>query len=114
MAVSVAMTKLLIVDEVHSNIPMSDGIRDQITAGVYDNPLEVPWGDLKTNPEGFGAYSKVEDGLIAKFKADALEEVGLTDHPKADRIWDKAWDERADEGIWEVFDELEELADLIR
>lgn len=29
---------------------------------------------------------------VSRFKGDALEEVGLTGHPKAEDVWSKAWD----------------------
>ena len=46
-----------------------------------------------------------------QFKTDALKEVGLAGHPKAEAAWSMAWDRGHSHGMQEVFHELEELAD---
>lgn len=56
-------------------------------------------------------WAEEERRLRDLFKKDALEEVGLTGHPKANKAFEMAWD-RGD-GYREVMVELEELAELL-
>lgn len=48
------------------------------------------------------------------FKKAALEYVGLTNHPKADQIYQHAYDNHHSEGMLSVLGELEELASMFR
>jgi hypothetical protein len=54
-----------------------------------------------------------QQDLREQFRADALEDVGLTDHPKADKVWDMAWNHGHGGGNHEVYGWLCELAELI-
>jgi hypothetical protein len=58
------------------------------------------------------AYNKREGEIYIEFKKDALKEVGLTNHPKADKIYSKAWEKGHSAGYNEVFLELQDLAEL--
>ena len=49
----------------------------------------------------------------AEFKADVLEEVGLTGHPKADKVFEKAWEMCHSAGYSEVTNYMYDLADLV-
>jgi hypothetical protein len=60
------------------------------------------------------AYNAESRQLEAQFKADALEEVGLTGHPKADAVYALAWDYGRASGFSEVMNCLRELADLVK
>jgi|APSaa5957512622_1039677.scaffolds.fasta_scaffold28480_2 hypothetical protein len=48
------------------------------------------------------------------FKADLLESLSLTDHPKAQRLWEMAWDHGHSAGLSEVVDWAETLAELVQ
>lgn len=51
--------------------------------------------------------------LMEQFKIKALKDVGLTNHPKADRAYALAWDRHSSDGLREVHAFLCELSDLI-
>lgn len=55
---------------------------------------------------------KYYDKYPEKFKADALEYVGLSGHEKADSIFAKAWEKGHWAGNNEVLCELESLSDI--
>lgn len=47
------------------------------------------------------------------FKKEALKELGLENHPKAEKVFDLAWERGHSQGYTEVYLELQELADLL-
>jgi hypothetical protein len=51
--------------------------------------------------------------LYEMFKSDALEYCCISDHPKADKAWRKAWERRRSDGKQAVVGELEGLAELM-
>ena len=57
-------------------------------------------------------YRDAEKERHERFKKDALEEVGLLDHPKADKIYHFAWEHGHSCGLYEVYYWLEELSEL--
>lgn len=59
------------------------------------------------------AYRQDEQRLMALFKVEALAEAGLTDHPRAEVVWDKAWNRGHSEGLESVMYELNELAEVL-
>jgi len=60
------------------------------------------------------AYNDKERELYINFKFDALTEVGLIDHPKADEIFDYVWDKCHSNGYSEAFNELDEIKHLFK
>ena len=50
----------------------------------------------------------------SRFKEDALEDVGLTGHPKAEEVWCLAWQYGHAGGFNDVYNYLGELAELVR
>lgn len=74
---------------------------------AYEDRM-VEWHDLITE------YKKEDSRLYWQFKNDLLKELGITDHPKAQRLFDIAWDKGHSMGYSEVYSEAEELADLLR
>ena len=71
-----------------------------------------PYANRRENPEVNATFRAESRRLLDQFKVDALEEVGLTNHPKAERAWEMAWDKHGS-GLSDVFYYLEELASLI-
>jgi len=55
----------------------------------------------------------IQRAMHIQFKADALEEVGLQHHKNADKLFNYAWDQSHSEGLYSVFNTLENLADLV-
>lgn len=60
-----------------------------------------------------GEYQAEEARLRAQFKADALEDLRLTGHPKADKLMAIAWDMGHSSGYQEVYNYAAELAPLL-
>jgi hypothetical protein len=58
-------------------------------------------------------YETSKSGF-AKFKIEAFDELGIATHPKAQKAFDIAWEERHAHGYHEVFDLLEDLAQLLK
>ena len=56
----------------------------------------------------------VAEQRLAEFKHDCLTACGLLDHPKREQAWEKAWERGRHDCIFDVYDELEELAELLR
>lgn len=50
----------------------------------------------------------------SEFKHDALEELGITNHPKADKLFELAWSEGHSSGYHEVWNIMITWAELIR
>jgi hypothetical protein len=59
------------------------------------------------------AYLKERAQLDDLFKIDALAEVGLAKHPKAERAFKMAWTRGHRQGYSAVLEELQELATLL-
>lgn len=59
------------------------------------------------------AYSEEEGKLFLRFKEDALKDIGLWDHPKAEKAWELAWERGHSSGYSEVYNELLDLANLL-
>lgn len=112
---------------------------EKIESGAYSNQDEYPVGpkkpflkhahtseeavkyakDLKAYESILPTYRELRDNWRAKdselhsqFKKDALEEVGLTNHPKADKIYAFAYEEGHSCGLNEVWNYLQNLAEL--
>ena len=68
--------------------------------------------DLKSYNYLLSLYRAEETRLFAMFKKDSLEGVGLTNHTKADKIFNFAWDKGHSLGYHEIYYLLEELNEL--
>jgi len=58
-------------------------------------------------------YESAISRLREAFKNDALEDLGLLNHPKADKIFAMAWD-RGHSSFHEVYGELKSLAEIFQ
>ena len=59
------------------------------------------------------SYNQKKRELRELFEKDAIEAVGLENHPNKDKIFSKAWDDGHAHGLQEVMGCLEQLADLV-
>lgn len=84
---------------------------DEVLA--YAKRLRVYEQDLKEYDEEIRRYSMAKQQLHDQFKEDAIEYCGLFGHEKAEKAWEKAWEDGHDAGLASVVDELQELADII-
>jgi len=64
--------------------------------------------------ESIAAYNKEEARLLGLFKHDALDYVGLLDHPRSSDIFNFAWDKGHSYGYSGVLNELEDVCDLFK
>lgn len=71
----------------------------------------IPYG---TTPQSKLAYNKESARLYTEFRKDALEHVGLTDHPKADKAFALAYSNGHAQGYSEVLNLLEDYAELVK
>lgn len=85
-------------------------IREKLNSGYYENKL--PFCTVKRNVKKNKEYQKEDYRIYNLFKEDALKEVGLLNHPKADKIYNKAWNDGHAYGYGEVLTHLENLAEL--
>lgn len=97
-------------------------VYEKIIANHYRNQMEPPkrpsrFPPIKEREAEYKAAKRAYDAetrrLTDLFKADALDEVGLTGHPKAEKAWELAWDRGKSPGLTEVLGNLEELAELL-
>lgn len=110
----------------------SESVRNKLERGAYDTKL--PFGPGR---ESKHAYHVDQGRLIGEFKNDLLTELGLRvtnpwpakyppehctmaedgsyvyEHPKAQTLWDIAWDERHSSGLREVIDFAETISELL-
>ena len=80
----------------------------------YENHLPYPTGPR--TPEriaGQRAYNEETRRLTDLFKADLIEEYGMTGHPRANRAFDIAWERGHSSGYSEVAIYFGELAELL-
>lgn len=65
------------------------------------------------NPIDRTKYNNEDVRIYNLFKKDALEEVGITNHKNAEKIFSYAYRENHSEGYEAIFQNLQELADLL-
>lgn len=59
------------------------------------------------------AYNAETSRLMQQFKADLFEDLGITDNPKANTLYSRAWDYGHSSGLREVHNYASDLVDLI-
>jgi hypothetical protein len=69
-----------------------------------------PWAQYV---EARDAHNKEASRLFELFKQDCLEEFDLLNHPKAQKIWEKAVEKSDGEGIQNIYNELEDLTEFL-
>lgn len=87
-------------------------IHQKVINGTYDNKLI--YASKKADEVTWQAYKDESDRLYNQFKADALESVGLTNHPQSEKVWHKAWEDGHSSGYYEVLIKLEELTEIVK
>ena len=79
----------------------------------YENKLPRVGAKATWDDPILVAYREENCRLRNLFKADALAAVGLTGHPKADRIFEIAWGQEFGNGFAAIYDLLKDLAELV-
>jgi hypothetical protein len=59
-------------------------------------------------------YNEEQTKLYNEFKQDLFEELGITDNPKREKLFEKAWEKGHSDGYNSVLSEAESLVDLIK
>lgn len=91
---------------------------EKINSDFYTSKLEYPAHELRrTDPELYKSLKKAwgedEARLLQQFKFDALEEVGLLGHPKAEKAFSYAWQQGHSAGYHEVYSYLSDIAEIL-
>lgn len=82
----------------------------------YENDKPYPHADLapehrKTMRK---AYNDRQAEIQAEFRADLEDEYETAGHPKADKLWELAWDYGHSSGLREVELHYAEFAELVK
>lgn len=84
----------------------------------YNNTMELPMRNNFQTAEEYmdarKAYHAHTNELKMQFKQDMLDDFGVTDHPKAQKLWELAWERGHSAGLYAVYQEAEELVELLR
>ena len=70
------------------------------------------WKQAKIDQRAF--YRRAEADITRLFQSDLEEEFGVKDHPKAELLWQMAWDRGHSSGYESVYYEYSDLVDLIK
>lgn len=87
-------------------------VSEKLSANAYQNTL--PYARRNADHEVHAAYQAEEARLHDEFRRDALAELEITDHPKADLLFSKAWEMGHAYGYSEVWSYMQDLVDLVR
>jgi hypothetical protein len=116
-ALTMDFTKYEKIEETYDE-DILDGLRNDLTVlRSTERRLQAELQDVQAKIKGVKSQQEkyrqnAADVAYDEFKSDALQEVGLNDHPKRDRIWDEAWDYGCAYGREEVFSKLKDLVDM--
>jgi flagellar biosynthesis/type III secretory pathway protein FliH len=64
--------------------------------------------------KGLDAYHEEQNRLYTQFREDIAEFYKMTDHPKKDKVFAKAWEDGHSSGFEEVHNHYAELVQLVR
>ncbi len=81
---------------------------------VYADAMEKWEKDMEDYQEALAIYREALRKLDERFKQDVLCENGLAGHPKAEKVWDLAWEEGHSSGYSEVANRVERLTELVK
>lgn len=91
-------------------------VREKITNGSYQNsdpyPEKKQFDDKAVWAAARQVWGQKSSDLCQQFKKDVLAELGLTNHPKAERFIELAWD-YGDKDFRQVLETAEELSELL-
>lgn len=87
-------------------------IYEKIKTNYYRTKL--PYVNMYQDPSGYDAYHHDQCSLDSEFQEDALEHAGLTNHPKANKVWSMAWDHGHSAGWSEILYWVVELSTLVK
>ena len=77
---------------------------ERLSAGEYNNKLPC------IHDGSFDAYKTESSRIRNQFKDDALAELGLTNHPEGNQLFEFAWAWSHNDGYRAVYEEMEFLS----
>ena len=84
----------------------------------YKNEVAYPYKKGYENSDDYqnakALYNQREGEIYELVKHDMLEDVGLLNHPKANKIWSYAWEQGHSSGYSEVYNVLLDLTELFK
>lgn len=93
--------------------PSASNIDTAQEAKKFADDMVIYESKLKEYQEKNEQYQKEQRRIFQQFKVDALEEVGLTNHPKSEQAFNLAYERGHSGGYSDVYNELLDLADLL-
>ena len=90
-------------------------VQANIRSGAYDT--DVPFISDPSSPaqrKVMQIYAGDQHRLTEQFRADLLEQFGVSDNPKAGDAYYLAWERGHAEGLESVYGEFQTLVDLIK
>ena len=89
-------------------------IYDKVNQGYYQTKLTYP---ARSNPDFKAlkaAYNEDQQALEDLFRKDLFDEFGVTDNPKADLCYSKAWSHGHASGYADVLSYFADIVELIQ
>jgi len=95
---------------------MEKTIEEKIKSGCYTNKLRCPPKKRKSKKalNQWVAYTTESNALKETFKRDVLEAFGLSDHPKADKIFEEVWFREHSKGLLRVAEKIKAHAQSLK
>ena len=92
---------------------------EKLYEGHFQNDLKYPslvdvGGDILKRDQARSAYRRRESEIREEFKQGALKALNLTEHPKAELLWDMAWEDGHASGLMEVWITINRYAQLLK
>ena len=84
------------------------------TRPIYTAQLEKYKAEMIEWRKACEEYKKEDGTLFAKAKQAILEEYGIADNPKAEKVWNLAWEDGHAYGYIEVANYVYKYADLVK
>lgn len=82
-------------------------VQQKIDDGDYENRcLYGTVGDRRV-------YFDEQVRIVTRLKRDCLEELGRTNHPKAELLWSKAWEMGHANGFSDIWYHMRDLGELL-
>lgn len=90
-----------------------DPLKNSKDARMLVEAVEADEREMVEYVEQIDLYRTEEMRRHRQFKFDLFEELGISDNPKAELLFSKAWDRGHSDGYYAVFNVAVDLMDLI-
>jgi len=85
----------------------------EIYQKIKEGEYTPEYRDEEGKPFNHKLYREQEQKLREQFKKDCFIDLGIENNPKAELLFEKAWDLGHSSGYWEVYCQMQELVELI-